>query len=145
MLARVVQARYPHLRVGDDGGLFELALATVRRWGGVLEHPAESIAWGTYGLPRPRQGTWLASLFRQGEWVTEVCQRNYGHRAEKRTWLLLVGEPQPLNWAPPPPEAWCSTDRPTSEMDCEHMGRRERELTPEPFARLLVELAQGAA
>ena len=38
-MAPVNQARYGH-KVGDDGGCFAAALAAVRRWGGVLEHPA---------------------------------------------------------------------------------------------------------
>lgn len=43
-LAYIVQKRYGH-KVGDDGGTFAAALAAVRRWGGVLEHPAFSYAW----------------------------------------------------------------------------------------------------
>jgi hypothetical protein len=83
--------------VGDDGGCFEAALAAVRRWGGVLEHPAYSIAWKRYGLPLPVFGAWTRSLLDDG-WVTEVEQASYGHRARKRTWLYLIGDPVPLDW-----------------------------------------------
>lgn len=36
-------------RTGDDGGCFEAALASVRAWGGVLEHPCDSKAWASRG------------------------------------------------------------------------------------------------
>lgn len=44
--------------LGDDGGCFSAALAAVRRWGGVLEHPEGSHAWAAHGLmtPEPRGG-----------------------------------------------------------------------------------------
>lgn len=51
-LAVVNQTRYGH-RVGDDGGCFASALASVRRCGGVLEHPAYSAAFAAHGLPKP--------------------------------------------------------------------------------------------
>src|SRR5438270_12997283 len=35
---------------GDDGGCFAAALAAVRRWGGVIEHPEASHAWTAFGL-----------------------------------------------------------------------------------------------
>ena len=37
-------------KLGDDGGCFAAALASVRKWGGVLEHPEASHAWTTFGL-----------------------------------------------------------------------------------------------
>ncbi len=105
-LARVNEARYGH-RVGDDGGCFESALRSVRAFGGVLEHPAESIAWRRFGLTRPMRGAWSRSLLDEG-WVTEVHQSAYGHRARKATWLYAVTPSPPL----------CST------------GRHQRRLRP---------------
>lgn len=85
MLASVNQKRWG-ARIGDDGGTFAAALASVRKWGGVLEHPAYSLAWPAFGLPRPIRGTWSSSFWDKG-WVTEVSQSAYGHPARKRTWL----------------------------------------------------------
>lgn len=88
-------------RIGDDGGAFGHALWAVRSFGGVLEHPAYSIAWSTYGLPRPRRYSWQRTLLGEG-WVTEVSQGAYGHPARKRTWLYFVGDdPAPLDWGEP--------------------------------------------
>jgi hypothetical protein len=42
-----------HNRPGNDGGCFASALASVNRWGGVLEHPAKSRAWAAHGLTKP--------------------------------------------------------------------------------------------
>jgi hypothetical protein len=98
-LAPVNQARWG-TKIGDDEGTFYAALYAVRKWGGVLEHPAYSLAWSHYSLPRPIRGTWMRSFFDPG-WVTEVSQSAYGHPARKRTWLYLVGEPFPLNWRDP--------------------------------------------
>ena len=45
---------------GDDGGCFASALASVRRWGGVLEHPWGSHAWPHFGIVvPPRTGGWV--------------------------------------------------------------------------------------
>ena len=52
-----------HNRPGNDGGCFEAALNAVRKWGGVLEHPAFSKAWSGYGLARPGIGWTWDSVF----------------------------------------------------------------------------------
>lgn len=128
-LAYVNRARYG-IPIGSDDGCFASALASVRRHGGVLEHPRNSIAFTHFSLGKPKRGSW--QRIDHDEWITEVAQRNYGHRANKFTWLFRKGpKPPDLDWsAPKPPEAWISTDRPRAvlkAMNVEHMGKRERE------------------
>jgi hypothetical protein len=99
-LANVNHARYG-TPLGEDGGCFEAALKSVRKWGGVLEHPANSRAFHHFELPHPRGGSWQHDLWNRG-YVTEVSQVAYGHPARKRTWLYLVGPPVELDWSEPP-------------------------------------------
>ncbi len=84
---------------GDDGGCFAAALSAVRRFGGVLEHPAASSAWHAFGLKTPpRAGGWVNADF-EGGWTCCVDQEYYGHRAQKSTWLYAAGVPLPsLKW-----------------------------------------------
>ncbi len=75
---------------GDDGGTFSWALACVRAFGGVLEHPAYSSAFGAYLLPFPSdKGGWQRGIC--GGWSCHVEQWHYGHRAKKATWLYAYG------------------------------------------------------
>ena len=81
------------------GGCFAAALAAVRTYGGVLEHPAYSAAWPQYSLARPhRDGGWQRST--DGGWVCQVEQGRYGHPAKKATWLYAFGleDPPVLRW-----------------------------------------------
>ncbi len=89
----------PHqFQLGDDGGCFAAALNAVWRWGGILEHPADSLAWGRHALPKPpRSGGWIGSLM--GGWSCYVEQGFYGAAARKPTWLYACGiELPPLRW-----------------------------------------------
>lgn len=89
----------PHqFRLGDDGGCFAAALESVRRWGGVLEHPADSHAWAHFGLVKPpRSGGWVQAD--EFEWTCCVEQGHYGHLSRKATWLYAVGTALPeLRW-----------------------------------------------
>jgi len=46
--------RKPHqFMLGDDGGCFAHALLTVFKFGGVIEHPADSKAWDEFNLVKP--------------------------------------------------------------------------------------------
>ena len=71
---------------GDDAGCFASALASVRKWGGVLEHPWGSHAWKHFGIPvPPRSGGWIRADERG--WTCCVEQGRYGHYARKPTLL----------------------------------------------------------
>jgi hypothetical protein len=148
-LAKFCQARFGRA-VGEDEGLFAHALAMVRRYGGVLEHPAWSLAWPAHGLVEPpRDRSWLQVNAR--EYVCEVHQSAYGHRAKKPTWLFYVGDaaPDPADSASPPAtmtvgSATLRNGTWTRRASVERMGGRERRITPEPFARYLVSLARSS-
>lgn len=148
-LAYVNQAMHGY-RVGDDGGCFEAALAAVRQWSGVLEHPANSLAWRHFGLPRPGRDGWTRSLDDPG-WTTEVSQVAYGHRARKRTWLYVVGpEPPALDWSDADGECivgdlWHGDSRRLGRGDRPRMYQREALATPERFRDVLLDLARRTA
>lgn len=84
---------------GDDGGCFAAALASVREWNGVIEHPWGSHAWAHFGINRPpRSGGWIAADA-YGGWTCCVEQGRYGHYARKPTLLLAYGVELPeLDW-----------------------------------------------
>lgn len=120
--------------VGEDDGCFAAALAAVRRFGGVLEHPAHSLAWVAHDLPEPLPGGWTLSMYDGIGWVTEVAQVEWGHRAEKMTWLYFVGTDPPA-LKPPLPGAV-----PTMPADLQWSPERSR--TPELFRDALLDLAR---
>lgn len=136
-------------KLGDDGGCFESALASVRRWGGVLEHPETSYAWGRFGIPAPnRNGGWQRTLC--GGWTCCVEQGSYGHPARKATWLYMHGcDPIPLRWGPSDPpippgrsEAWKA--RAAKDGVCVLLSRKQRAATPIEFRDLLISIARTA-
>jgi hypothetical protein len=146
-LAGLVEARWGHRR-GDDGGCFESALASVRRWGGVLEHPAYTDAWTAYGLPDPpRGGGWQRSFC--GGWVCHVEQGRYGHPAKKATWLYAFGaEPVPLRWGSIPYQesvalvSWCGNH--TDRFDTRpRVGKKAAAATPPEFRDALLAMAKS--
>lgn len=85
---------------GDDGGKFEAALAAVRKWGGVLEHPCDSKAWKAFKLERPKRHQGWSRADDLGGWTCYVEQGHYGHMARKMTWLYACGVDLPdLDWS----------------------------------------------
>lgn len=129
-------ARYggEHNRPGNDGGRFASALASVRRWGGVLEHPAGSNAFAAHGLTIPMGLGWQRTM-NDNEYVCGVWQSAYGHRARKRTWLLYVGEPPtPLRWTTPAGVAQVGFFDRTRKNGTTKPGLSKREASASPVA-----------
>lgn len=127
--------------INSDGDCFAAALAAVRRWGGVLEHPAESRAFKFHQIPEPVADYWQRTI--DGDWVTEIWQSSYGHRARKRTWLLCHGN------VPPPPLVW--RRRPGThqiglfDQKLPQLPKQERAATPIEFRDLLISIAAHIA
>jgi hypothetical protein len=142
-------------RKGDDDGCFAAALQAVRRWGGVLEHPADSHAWRAFGLhDPPRNGAWVVADF-EGGWTCCVEQGRYGHYARKPTWLYAHGVDLPsLAWGRSPARLdpavvermGLSRARRLGEVGARGGGRDSapRIGTTVPFRDLLVGIARTA-
>ena len=144
-LARLNESRWG-AKVGDDGGCFESAVHSVRRWGGVLEHPAFSLAWDAFSLPKPTAAAgWFRAIGDPG-WSCEVSQAAYGHAARKLTWLYYVGAapPPPLLWARPRAKAWVSKCANHGDSGLRRLVRAESLSTPPSFRDCLVAMARGA-
>lgn len=134
-----------HNRPGNDGGCFESALASVRRFGGVLEHPAKSKAWEVYGLMKPSGIGWRQAP--DGGFVCEVWQSAYGHRANKATWLYYVGirPPFELRWERPRGSHQIGYyDRRGKAANKPTLSRRDANATPIAFRDELIALARHA-
>lgn len=138
-----------HLCGYDDDGRGPHAVACVRRFGGVLEHPKASRLFAAMGLPQPGE---LPDAF--GGVTIEVEQVRWGHVARKRTWLYLVGVRDGIVVPPPrEPTHWCTGHRytgaggPTRRADAPPGGikvcsAQQRRRTPRAFAEWLVALAR---
>jgi hypothetical protein len=145
-LAGLVEARWGIMR-GDDGGCFESALTSVRRFGGVLEHPAYSAAFAAYDLPAPTRGGWQRTMC--GGWVAHVEQRHFGHRAKKATWLYAFGASYLplLDWRTQSdqkseaPVSWCGNK--VALGDRPRLKSREASATPGAFRDLLIAMARS--
>jgi hypothetical protein len=146
-LAGLVEARWGHKR-GDDGGCFASALASVHRWGGVLEHPADSRAWAAYDLPEPpRRDGWVRGL--HGGWACHVEQGRYGHVAKKATWLYAYGCELPeLRWGSTSDGesvalvSWCG-NRTKRLPGRPRVGKAEASKTPAAFRDVLLAMARS--
>jgi hypothetical protein len=132
-------AAFRKQRDGDDGGCFEAALSAVRTFGGVLEHPKNSLAWSMFGLPSPPTWGWASALDDVG-WTCLVDQRWYGHDCRKPTWLYLVGEPPALLWGRGP-----RSDKNIHESYGGGPRQALRSRTPEAFRDALLAMARSAA
>ncbi len=135
--------------LGDDGDCFAAALGSVRKWGGILEHPEASHAWDTFGLMRPpKTGGWVRCV---DGWTCCVEQGNYGHRARKATWLYTtVANPPELIWGVSAgtrlDEGFHSSEerraaRAAGAKPVKRLSTAENIATPIPFRNLLIRIA----
>ena len=142
--------------LGEDGGCFASALASVQRWGGVLEHPEASHAFRAHGLLTPR---WREGWRHSGNGYTCcVAQGNYGHRARKLTWLYYEGDMRPpeLDWSIPEPRSRLDYGFHSAEeralrkgdvaprVNASRLTTAENLSTPPPFRDVLLNLARSA-
>lgn len=114
------------------------AVEQVRRWGGIIEHPASSTLWPAAGLPKPGE------IDQYGGLTFGIHQHTMGHRAEKKTLLYIVGT-SPALW----PRLPLVMDEPTHVIQSRkrkdyrpHVSKAEREHTPEALARWLLDVAR---
>lgn len=119
------------------------AVDQVRRWGGVLEHPAASMLWPVAGLPAPGERDV------HGGWTLVIDQDWWGHRAEKRTRLYIVGvQPRDIPAIPLRLDEPTHVIAPCRRLRAGMSGYRpivskpEREHTPFDLAHWLVDLAR---
>lgn len=148
-LAGLVQARWGH-KIGDDGGCFASALASVRKWGGVLEHPAYSKAWRAHDLNEPPTGGGWVNADMLGGWTCYVEQGRYGHPAKKATWLYAHGVELPsLRWGLLPVGqskalvSWCGNHVKSGE-NRPRVGKKQASATPLGFRDALISMARSA-
>lgn len=149
-LAGLVEARWGHKK-GEDGGCFAAALSAVRRFGGVLEHPAYSDAWEAFNLPRPhRAGGWFGDD--EHGYSCHIEQGRYGHPAKKATWLYVHGVPfdrlPALQWGSVPGAygalvSWCGNHVRSGEKR-PRVGKAAASKTPEAFLAVLLSIAESA-
>lgn len=144
----------PQFKLGDDGGCFAAALAAVREYGGVLEHPADTHAWRVHELARPHKtGLWSPAFDEDGGFVCHVEQGHYGHRARKGTWLYACGIDLAalpvLTWGPSfgkvRLEAGFHSAAERAEKreqgSVEFLSHKGRAATPREFAEVLLSIA----
>ena len=148
--------------LGDDGGCFESALNSVRKFGGVLEHPANSRAWGWFGISTPsNKGGWeLADS--HGGFTCCVWQGWYGHRAPKPTWLYACLSSLPaFVWGQVKKDVYTSQFRGQYPQNCDMLfpdkevgginwtclsaGTGEKSKTPIPFRDILISIARSVS
>lgn len=100
---------------------FRFCIETVRRVGGVIEHPSSSTAWFSHDL----------SDFM----IYKVYQSFFGHKSHKETYIAMYS-PHHQDYLSLP----CVQGK--NNYPVESMGKKDREATPIDFAQALTYLAR---
>lgn len=138
--------------LGDDSGCFAHSVWATRTFGGVIERPEGSHAFRYYGLPIPdRNGGWTQAD-RWGGRSCCVAQGNYGHRAQKLTWLYGVKiKYLELKWGKAEGktliyEGFHSKEERARAIKtgiCQRLSRNQRMETPLEFRDKLLEMVEA--
>lgn len=122
----------------DEKELAIWAIEQVRRYGGVLEHPAHSTLWDEISLPTGKR------IDEHGGFTLHVNQSWWGHKAAKQTFLYVCGiSPRQIPLMPltmHDPQYVVSSTR--GRLKKPEVTKAEREHTPPALAEWLVELAR---
>lgn len=117
---------------GEGAPEFAHALSMVRRYGGVIEHPARSQAWSAYGLLIPRR-RYVATKADADLYAIRVWQWHYGHPAEKDTVFVAS---MPILTVPR------AYDVPGQIRPVTGLSTAQREHTPQAMAEALIQLVR---
>lgn len=125
----------------DEKALAPWAIEQIRKNGGVLEHPNASKLWPELGLPEP------GTVDEFGGWTLPIHQHWFGHRAEKKTRLYIVGcKPRDIPDMPmvlgQATHVIGDVGRASNGTKRPEVSKDEREHTPPQLARWLVDLAK---
>ena len=139
-----------HMCTLQDPACGPAAVEAVRKFGGVLEHPAESKLWRACRMPFPDEPP-----DEYGGYTLAVDQVSWGHVARKRTWLYLVGVPRELAAAGirtgGTPTHWLSGHRARTRANpgtpvppgIRHASSQQARRTPPAFRDWLLSLARS--
>lgn len=109
------------------------AVETLRRVGGILEHPAHSRLFDYCDLPKPGEPG------QNGIWSVEVSQAWWGFPCTKRTWLCFFYIPESAVAFPKK-----TTLDPGCHRRWQGMSKNQRAATPPRLAEWLIETAKHA-
>jgi hypothetical protein len=141
-----------HMSKHDDPACGPHAVEVVRRVGGALEHPAESLLFRHCGMPHPGE---LPDDY--GGMTFAVAQCDWGHVARKRSWIYIVGVQGlmiPAKPAAREPTHWIAGGRGRSGKKADQTplpagikiaSPEARRRSPPAFAKWLIEIAAAVA
>lgn len=120
----------------DEKDLARFAVNQIRKYGGVLEHPASSILWADMKMSETTEPDEF------GGWTMYLDQFWFGHMARKRTKIYIVG----LRPAKVPNLPLVLGDAPavvgSRKKTRPQIKKADREHTPPAFAEFLVNIAR---
>lgn len=120
----------------DEKELARFAVRNIRKFGGVLEHPASSILWDDMNMSKTSEPDQF------GGWTLHLDQFWFGHQARKRTRIYIVG----LRPANLPQLPMILGDAPavvgSRKKTRPEIKKADREHTPVMFAEFLVNIAR---